>query len=437
MWKEAAHRRRRRPILVALAALLLPLTAAPARATAAPPAASTIATPGKSTAALAPGADAALSRRQDALESFRGRLDAATAAVKAAGFGSYEYDLPHETVLVHWHGPVPKAVADVGRSAAVGGVTVTFLPAPYSATQLLSEQQRLADLSLAGKLPVRFTMIGPRTDAGGLEVGVPPGTAARMTSGVIRSSVALRFYDAAPVKPVVSRWEDIEPYWGGGGIGDQDPNGDACSTAFAVTTSSGAPGMVTAAHCGPLNANWLTLWSEQPYGKATIRRADRDTTVITGKTYDGHVFVGPPAVAQTTGIPVSGEVNPVASTTATVCVSGSFSGYKCNLRITQVGMTIPIPGMGNVWPMFKTQDLDNKGSVGNGDSGGPVFSLTNSSTKAGAMGIISAIDGTATNARACLGLTGADVPGRGCSRIAYHVNFLRVETDLDLRLKTS
>lgn len=53
------------------------------------------------------------------------------------------------------------------------------------------------------------------------------------------------------------------------------------------------------------------------------------------------------------------------------------------------------------------------------------------------MGIISGMDTTAPNARPCLGVTGADVPGRGCSRIAYHVNLLRVNIDLGLRLRTA
>ena len=118
-------------------------------------------------------------------------------------------------------------------------------------------------------------------------------------------------------------------------------------------------------------------------------------------------------------------------------MSGSFSGYKCNLRITQVGMTIPLEGLGNVWPMFRTQDLDDQGSVGHGDSGGPVFSLTNGGTRAGAMGIISAIDTTAPNIKPCRGVTSADFPTRACSRIAYHVNLLRVNIDLGLRLRTA
>jgi hypothetical protein len=101
------------------------------------------------------------------------------------------------------------------------------------------------------------------------------------------------------------------------------------------------------------------------------------------------------------------------------------------------GMSIYLgPEMGYVWPMFRTEDLDSQGSVGHGDSGGPVFSLTNSGTRAGAMGIISAIDTTAPNIKPCRGVTSADFPTRACSRIAYHVNLLRVNIDLGLRLRT-
>jgi hypothetical protein len=260
------------------------------------------------------------------------------------------------------------------------------------------------------------------------------GTAARMAPNVIASSVALTYVDAAPVVPAWSRWDDTEPFWGGGGIENQT-DFSLCSTAFSVTTSTGAPGVLTAAHCGALNTNWATIWSTLPYGKETIRRADRDSAVITGKTYDPYVYIGNAALGSSTGIPVGGEVNQVVG--ATTCVSGSFSGYKCNLRITDVGMTVMIQNFGTVWPMFRTQDLDDKGSVGNGDSGGPVFSLISSGTRAGAMGIISGMDTSAPNARPCLGVTGADVPGRGCSRIAYHVNLLRVNIDLGLRLRTA
>lgn len=69
-----------------------------------------------------------------------------------------------------------------------------------------------------------------------------------MAPNAIVSSVALTYVDAAPVVPAWSRWDDSEPFWGGGGIENQT-DFSLYSTAFSVTTSTG---MLTAAPSTPI-----------------------------------------------------------------------------------------------------------------------------------------------------------------------------------------
>ncbi|WP_146228119.1 S1 family peptidase [Micromonospora sp. S4605] len=378
-----------------------------------------------------PSADeASLARLQDAMDAVNDQIRQTIEDSSLKGLGAIQYDLPGKRLVVYWKGNVPAKLTEQAVALSKSA-EVEFRQARYTEDQLEKAKAHITARVQSGRLKARLVEVGPAADASGLNVGVAPGEAAS-AKAELASDVELSFYERPLPEPAYSRWDDTAPYYGGGGI-ENLTEGNWCSTAFGVrSNATGAGGMLTASHCGALNSNWATIWSLRTYGKMTARRQDIDSAVLTGQSYSGYVYTGN-AAAGSAALPVSGSRAPAVG--KSVCVSGSFSGYKCNVRITHIGLTIYIPWAVN--NVFRTEDQDEQGSVGHGDSGGPVIQLTDNGTKAGAIGLISAIEGSIGAKRPCLGITEADIPGRECSWIAYHVNMTSILSLHNLWLLTA
>jgi hypothetical protein len=126
-----------------------------------------------------------------------------------------------------------------------------------------------------------------------------------------------------------NRRDDIQPYWGGGGI---TSGGGLCSSGYAVQNGAGTRFSVTAGHCFANGATVLTESGANTYGTVSNRHLPtvtgdaKDMELVGGQSYSGRIFTG--GVLSSSSIPV------VAAGTAFVgytnyCHSGRTTGENC------------------------------------------------------------------------------------------------------------
>ncbi len=179
---------------------------------------------------------------------------------------------------------------------------------------------------------------------------------------------------------------------------------NSCTTGFTVKNLNGTEGILTAAHCGPVGRQWGPRDGTRyvPYGKVSARYERYDAAVIPMATGGPFTYVGSHTSGSVTRI--DGTRNPPAG--AEICYSGSFSGLYCGHFVTQASTTWSIAEFATTVQGFRTERRDTLPTVGQGDSGGPGYWLTQTSTGATARyaaGIISAITGPISSGN-CLGL---------------------------------
>ncbi|WJK34318.1 hypothetical protein [Solwaraspora sp. WMMA2065] len=134
------------------------------------------------------------------------------------------------------------------------------------------------------------------------------------------------------------RRDDIQPYWGGGGI-TQTAGAAWCSAGYAVRNGAGTRFSVTAGHCFANGINVLTESGANAYGVVSNRRLPtvsghaQDMELVGGRSYSGRIFTG--GVTSTSSAPV------VAAGTAYVgfsdyCHSGRTTGEHCGHTATSI-----------------------------------------------------------------------------------------------------
>lgn len=397
----------------------------------------------------------ALMNRQARLERVIDRIKAAT----TAGLGGVSIDPEHDTLHLAWKGAVPGTVRREVDGARARGMTVDVTAAPYTEKQLDAEVTRLSRLPLAAG---RTLQLSAKPDGSGLDVGVsglPAGTstaAARQLVPALQDSEVPLSVKTVPAPTFAARGYDTPFFWGGSYIErwlSNSPAGNSCSSSFGVTgNNSSATYLLTAAHCGEGEWRSVTLLNgdgtttQQTYGStiSTRRSTSLDAEVIfTPNGAGGSVYVGDSinfdtgSLGSNSGIPVDSTADSPSG--ALVCTSGSFSGTICNIRVTLVNVTITInPATNGVSTIqhlnFGVKENDGTGilaAVGQGDSGGPVFSIINN--RAIARGVISAMrTGTGWTAP-CAGWAALN---RVCANNVYYGDLNTLTSALGMHVNT-
>jgi streptogrisin D len=206
-------------------------------------------------------------------------------------------------------------------------------------------------------------------------------------------------------------------------IANLPPDYVTCTTGFAVRKSNGVEGLISARHCGP-NYDWFTPFGDRFVGHSASGNQDIDTIVLTGADYSPVVYDGP--WDSTTGLLVGGKGNPANG--SFVAVSGAYRGYRV-VKVTHVNLFEIVDGVYR-GPGFWTLDQQYLGSVGEGDSGGPVLTYAYGSMRATARGMIDLVDTSYTTT--CIGKPG----GTGCSARAFHINITNLLTAAQLTIQT-
>jgi hypothetical protein len=91
-----------------------------------------------------------------------------------------------------------------------------------------------------------------------------------------------------------------------------------------------------------------------------------------------------------------------------LCTSSGYSGAVCNIRVTATNAS-SWTNEGPKVELVRAEQIDHIAPVGQGDSGGPVFSLTADYSKVIAKGIITSADSSAVTT--CTGVQVASAPG--------------------------
>lgn len=293
----------------------------------------------------------------------------------------------NRALRVYWHGTVPDSMRR-HLSSRAGDAPVQVLPARYSATALYTAVRKLAASGAT-------SMAVPRPDGSGIAVRWAPGTSRhhRTIDGIPVSlarganphgakdiPLTGRCADGAPY----CREDDTPPYYAGARL-------SGCTVGWPLRLANNAPALLTAGHCGASGETAYDGGGDMMGGYGNHSVGSDHATI--GATGGGRMWDGNWQNSTFTK-PIEGWTTPFVGNH--LCTSGSRSGALCGFTITYV-YTPPGPGPG---PFAYASESTATYGPGQGDSGGPVFSLTDSNR------VIA--QGTVTS-----GSTDAFVPCRG------------------------
>jgi hypothetical protein len=353
------------------------------------------------------------------------------------------------------------------NAVRAAGLTADVRSAPYTFAELDAAAAELADRYFGrGGTAQAVVSVSPKTDGTGLQVGI-------QGSGSDAQRVAAAIDSAVPVDPMplgqpqaATRWHDQVAYWGGSYMVRQfnEAAQNSCSSAFGVTGLNGAATyLLTAAHCGEARtAGWRWATGSATYPDGSIRQNNIGQTITTRSTaHDGELILTSAGAAVYDGPSFwDGDTNTGRSVYGIernfpgniVCTGGAYSGTVCGgTRVAATNERIEISpavnGVGVITGLVRAE-LPGVAIAGNGDSGGPVYSVRSTDGRVGARGVISAIPGCNLPAGAtscnpdnwitCTGYPGVadNVRGRHCSWRMWYGDMTTLTNALGVRVNT-
>ncbi|MFS8102050.1 S1 family peptidase [Lentzea alba] len=330
---------------------------------------------------------------------------------RGSGFSGVYLDAGTRTLNVYWKGTAPAKVRTEAIAAKAKGLNVKVQLAKYSQAELKAEAARLAGANQS------ITGVAAKYDGSGLEVTQGTSSISLRAGTGIQSSVPVDVR-VADVEPAQSRYADNAPWKGGGYI--QNSGGGSCTSGFAVTTSTGAEKILTAAHCGAAGSTFSSS-NGNTLGTVEGRSVAWDTELLSNPsgTTVAQTWIGESIQPELNGGTAVQYGLPVVAAARTfpgewLCTSGAFSGTVCEIRAEQVGMSISLIGFGTVRDVVRAVHTGGGAAGGNGDSGGPVVSAVDQ--RLTARGTLTAIQ-TGAEVRPCYGVPAGN--GRTCSRTIY------------------
>lgn len=336
--------------------------------------------------------------------------------------GSVGISEDRKYIEVYWHGDRPEALKDAVEAMTT---TVEFTSTDYEPGLL----RDVASDLISGEAGVDVASVAIASDGSGLAVSLREDRSVRGASpSKTGEQDAVREFAGVPVDFVpapeaaaTSRQSDTAGM-GGARIWRYD-NGritGACTTAFAIVhPDSLRKGLLTAAHCSDIGARWVVhdgVDGSSSYvllGDVVSRGVTYDAAVIDSTWSYPYIYTG--AWNSSTYTPINGMTIPVVG--VEICYSGSYSGLVCGniVRVAETVNQVCDQYGRDCMSVRAFQPEHHTGvpSVGQGDSGGSGYVLTNTSSgvKRYAATIISAIQGGST---ACSGIS----DGRACSATA-------------------
>ncbi|MFD9703883.1 hypothetical protein [Lentzea sp. NPDC059081] len=365
----------------------------------------------------------ALMATQDQLHEIAGRI------ARTDGFSGLHVDAGSKTLDVYWKGAAPAQVDAAAAVAKTQGLTVRVHSAQYSEAELKAEAARLARTGSVQSVAAKY-------DGSGLAVTRNAGLSAR---SAVSSSVAVDVASGG-FELAASRLADAPGFKGGAYIENYVtgvPQG-ACSSGFAMVGSSGGAKLMTAAHCGELGSGYTNGFGG-PIGNVESRSVASDSEIIRVSGLEPRVWIGDSIQTELdTGTANQYGLDVVAASTTLpgdwLCDSGAYSGTICEIQATATGMTLCFADFGCVQNLVDATHRGGFSAGGNGDSGGPVFSVR-PGDKLVARGTLTAISLNQADIRQCSGVPESST--RQCSqRIVFPDITVQIAAH-DVRLMTA
>ncbi len=398
-------------------------------------------------AATVPQAQAGgIAAGQAAADAVADEVDALVQAGHVQGFAGEVVDPQTRGLTVYWHGRPPAAATAMTAGASASGVTVRFLPSPYSQAQLNSFRNQVFDAPGAVAAGISMIIIYPQ--ATGLSIGVTHGSAqARRLPVIADSKIPVSFFTATAVPltyvtPVITRsrpradvasskvpgrWNDDPPFKGGASISSifkvagKDEQ-EWCSTGYGVHFSNNKKRffMTTAYHCLAYRelltqTFWISTDKKKVVGNSFGGAGNYDIATldtrggVKGAGGGREVYMGSALInsshAQTLA-PVRGYAQTQVGDY--ILTSGAFSGTRTRIKVKSTDAewdSVTADGALDyrVFGIYAAQK-NHSNAAGQGDSGGPVVVTVKNGISA--RGIISA--GVSTSRTPCTGIhTGA------------------------------
>jgi hypothetical protein len=382
------------------------------------------------------------------------------------GYAGIELDVDAKLILVYWKYGIDPGPQVHGRLQQIqqNGISVDLIKAPYSYLDLRDEL-RAAVLAFNSE-NISLNRIGPSRGSLGLQIVTSEPE--RVLASVAYKNVVKRMKAKSkrpPENPVPVqvgpaykniRLNDRSPYWGGAMIVNASRTA-GCTTAFAVGNIFGKY-LLTAGHCAnhTNGAFWRTgdgFSVGDTYGAQTVDPGSRDrldVILIKGLfnctrpdslctpsgTSEGRLYNGP--------VTTSGAAGPgafrrdvkdrtVSVPGMIVCTSGAFSGDRCDLEVVAIEQRIATLLSGNIRGTVQVRHRLKESGGGNGDSGGPVFTVRGATTEANAAGVLSA--STPSLVAPCTGVPESP-PDRDCSSELFYTTIQDATRALDVWLET-
>jgi hypothetical protein len=348
------------------------------------------------------------------IEPLLANLDPKKAAA-IPGYAGVIVDADHNHFTLFWKGEPPASVTEA-LAMLPSGMTAEVRPAVFSKAELHAQRDQLIKDDAATPAEYRAHHIRVREDGSGIDVSVPnakPGSFPRAGGSNVRVIVE------PPAQPL-TRQVDRDPYYGGARL--QMVNGSTvvrfCTSGFIVM-NSGRPFAIAAAHCG---IGGFTVWNGrgETIGSVFDQSLETGTELIKLAPASGAARIYDGAWNNSLGVnkPVLGKLGSAQGDW--LCTSGSFSGVVCNIRVTNPDSTANgfFP-----FPVVEAREVSGLNAAGDGDSGGPVFSLTGTGGQVVARGTIEGGRGAVVP---CTG-----VPASAIRKCYNYFTYVRISDTLD------
>lgn len=320
------------------------------------------------------------------------------------GFGGSGYvgsidDLPNKATAIMWYGPSTTVLDAIIKEGARRGIAVSVQPRAHSLPQIGAAVdaiwQQAASGGWAGFKIGAIAAIGA-TDDGLTVYGTYTSVPAERRAPQVRSlattvmDIPVRVVPDVNVSPSLGRDTDFSPFYAGGYMLSPSANG-VCSTGFAIRLNN-VNRITTARHC---NANdYRARNGTATYGTGLQNSGNGGGRVLTGA---GAAFAFDGAFnTQNFWKAVIGFQDLAINNF--VCTDGGNSGVHCNVRVTNLAVSFN-DGFGAFNTIQGVQQTAGQIAVIQGDSGGPVISLTNTgANQVRAAGMIQGLIGGTTGA---------------------------------------
>jgi hypothetical protein len=298
-----------------------------------------------------------------------------------ATFGGISFDRATGTATIRYDQDAGERAASTRLGALAdqraGAWRVVLQPVRHSLAELdVVRQQVSADpewQAVAGKLISKWYIdIRNNQVAVGVTELTPEvtRTATRLFGDMVRLHVAPR-----PTQD--SRQDDAEPWRAG--IRLNFPAG-GCSSGYVIrtTTTPVQRRLVTAGHCGPLNAA-VTNNGDQ-VGTVVTRaftNGGRDFALIGGSTYRAFMYTGGPN--SNTGFPIKGTR--LSGVGLGICTNGATSGENCAVEVVAIDVCVTFTSGQRTCLLDEADSTDGTDPSAGGDSGGPVIAYDSAGLK--------------------------------------------------------